>query len=198
MPSVAKTNRKQTLQRRQQQKKTTVVFSNFKIRYTRKVSVWPVGLVGGLKWEGPLCKDGSVIKFYTLWKPERPMPVDMAGFAMNVQLIIDNPNVEMDTFARRGYLESSIVSKLATREDFEPLADNCKQVFLCSYLFYFTFLFKLLVLINKGRALQKRPYPVALENSRHIATSPLVSPEVTSEKRAPKFHTNSVSLPKSG
>ena len=95
--------------------------------------------MGGLKWEGPICKDGSVIKFYTLWNPERPMPVDMAGFAINVQLIIDNPSAVMDTFASRGYLESSIVSKLATREEFEPLANNCKQVFLLflHILFYF-------------------------------------------------------------
>lgn len=146
------------------------------MRYTKKVSVWPVGLVGGLKWEGPICKDGSVIKFYTLWKPERPMPVDMAGFAVNVQLVIDNPSAVMDTFASRGYLESSIVSKLATREEFEPLAGNCKQVILCSYLYYYTFLFKLLAFGNKGRMLLKRPYLEALENSRHIATLPLVSP----------------------
>jgi len=98
------------------------------MRYTKKISVWPVGLVGGLKWEGPICKDGSVIKFYTLWKPERPMPLDMAGFAINVKLLIDNPEVEMDRFASRGYLESSIVSQLATREEFEPLANNCKQI----------------------------------------------------------------------
>ena len=143
------------------------------MRYTKKVSVWPVGLVGGLKWEGPICKDGSVIKFYTLWNPERPMPVDMAGFAINVQLIIDNPSAVMDTFASRGYLESSIVSKLATREEFEPLANNCKQVFLCSYI---TLLFKLLAFGNKGRMRLKWSYLVALENSRHIATSRLVSP----------------------
>lgn len=98
------------------------------MRHTKKISVWPVGLVGGLKWEGPICKDGSVIKFYTLWKPERPMPLDMAGFAINVKLIVDNPDVVMDTFASRGYLESSIVSRLATREEFEPLANNCKQI----------------------------------------------------------------------
>lgn len=98
------------------------------MRYTKKISVWPVGIVGGLKWEGPICKDGSVVKFYTLWKPQRPMPLDMAGFAINAKLIIDNPDVEMDTMAARGYLESSIVSRLATREEFEPLANNCKEV----------------------------------------------------------------------
>lgn len=98
------------------------------MRYTKKVSVWPVGLVGGLKWEGPICKDGSVVKFYTVWQPTRPMPIDMAGFAINAKLFIDNPEVEMDPLASRGYLESSVVSRLAKREEFEPLANNCKQV----------------------------------------------------------------------
>ena len=109
--------------------KIMIIFSQ--MRYTKKISVWPVGLVGGLKWEGPICKDGSVVKFYTLWKPQRPMPLDMAGFAINAKLIIDNPDVEMDTMAARGYLESSIVSRLATREEFEPLANNCKEVQCC-------------------------------------------------------------------
>ncbi|XP_078358751.1 galactosylgalactosylxylosylprotein 3-beta-glucuronosyltransferase 3-like isoform X2 [Oculina patagonica] len=98
------------------------------MRYTKKVSVWPVGLVGGLKWEGPVCKDGSVVKFYTVWEPNRPMPVDMAGFAINAKLFIDNPEVEMDPLARRGFLESSVVGRLAKREEFEPLANNCKQI----------------------------------------------------------------------
>lgn len=98
------------------------------MRYTKKVSVWPVGLVGGLKWEGPICKDGSVVRFYTMWEPGRPMPVDMAGFAINVKLFMDNPEVEMDPMAKRGYLESSVVGRLATREDFEPLANDCKQI----------------------------------------------------------------------
>jgi len=98
------------------------------MRYTKKVSVWPVGLVGGLRWEGPICVNGAVVEFYVAWRPERPMPVDMAGFAINAKLLIDNPEVEMDPFAHRGYLESSIVSKLANRDEFEPLTDDCKQI----------------------------------------------------------------------
>lgn len=134
------------------------------MRYTKKVSVWPVGLVGGLKWEGPICKDGSVIKFYTLWKPERPMPVDMAGFAINVQLIIDNPSAVMDTFASRGYLESSIVSKLATREEFEPLANKCKQVFLIFLLILFYFFISIISLHEKRSNALKKAISRSLRN----------------------------------
>lgn len=98
------------------------------MRQTKAVSVWPVGLVGGLKWEGPICKDGKVIKFYTAWKPSRPFPLDMAGFAINAKLIVDNPDVKIDPYAERGYLESSILEKLVKRENLEPLANDCKQV----------------------------------------------------------------------
>ena len=39
---------------------------------------------------------------------------------------------------------------------------------------------------------------VACENTRHFATSPLVSIKTTSEERAQKFHADDVSLPRSG
>ena len=90
--------------------------------------MWPVGLVGGLKWEGPVCEDGKVVKFYTAWKPSRPFPLDMAGFAINAKLIVDNPEADIDPAAERGYLESSILERLVNRKDLEPLANNCKQV----------------------------------------------------------------------
>ena len=49
------------------------------MRYTRKVSIWPVGLSGGIKFEGPTCKDGRVTGWYAAWGKERPYPIDMAG-----------------------------------------------------------------------------------------------------------------------
>lgn len=52
------------------------------MRYTKKVSVWPVGFVGGLKAEGPRCKNGQVLSFHVSWSPERKFPVDMAGTCM--------------------------------------------------------------------------------------------------------------------
>ena len=49
------------------------------MRWTRKVSVWPVGLSGGIKFEGPTCKDGRVTGWYAMWGRERPYQIDMAG-----------------------------------------------------------------------------------------------------------------------
>ena len=49
------------------------------MRYTEKVSVWPVGLSGGMKFEGPICKDGKVVDWYAVWDRERIFMIDMAG-----------------------------------------------------------------------------------------------------------------------
>ena len=49
------------------------------MRYTKKVSVWPVGFVGGLKVEGPRCTNGRVTGFHVSWSPRRKFPLDMAG-----------------------------------------------------------------------------------------------------------------------
>ena len=49
-----------------------------------KVGVWPVGIVGKLRYEGPVCKDGQVTKWFTAWKADRPFPLDMAGFSFHL------------------------------------------------------------------------------------------------------------------
>jgi galactosylgalactosylxylosylprotein 3-beta-glucuronosyltransferase 3 len=54
------------------------------MRGTKKVSVWPVGLSGELKFEGPVCEDGWVVGWHTSWEPSRPFPIDMAGVCVCV------------------------------------------------------------------------------------------------------------------
>ena len=98
------------------------------MRWTKKVSIWPVGLVGGLKWEGPICENGKVINFWTAWDVARPFPIDMAGFAINIKLLLDNPSAVIDIDAAQGHLESSLLKLLVTRDELEPLADNCRKV----------------------------------------------------------------------
>ena len=49
-----------------------------------KVGVWPVGIVGKLRYEGPVCEDGKVTKWFTAWKADRPFPLDMAGFSFHL------------------------------------------------------------------------------------------------------------------
>jgi galactosylgalactosylxylosylprotein 3-beta-glucuronosyltransferase 3 len=49
------------------------------MRSTIKVSVWPVGIVGGLKYEGPICSGNRVKGWYAYWAKDRQFQIDLAG-----------------------------------------------------------------------------------------------------------------------
>ncbi|KAJ8046127.1 Galactosylgalactosylxylosylprotein 3-beta-glucuronosyltransferase 1 [Holothuria leucospilota] len=100
------------------------------MRTTQKVSVWPVGLVGGLRFERPIVSsNGEVTKWYTIWEPRRPFAMDMAGFAVNLNVFISHPEARFEIRSRRGYVESSLLTSLGiTLSDLEPKADNCTKI----------------------------------------------------------------------
>ncbi|XP_064600134.1 galactosylgalactosylxylosylprotein 3-beta-glucuronosyltransferase 3-like isoform X2 [Liolophura sinensis] len=98
------------------------------MRYTKKVSVWPVGLVGKLRYERPIVQDGKVVEWFTYFKPQRPFAMDMAGFAVNLQTILDNPKAEFSLRVKRGYQESELLRHIVTMEELEPLADQCTKI----------------------------------------------------------------------
>ena len=50
--------------------------------------MFPVGLVTQLGVSSPIIKNGKVVGFYDGWIADRKFPVDMAGFAVNVQFYI--------------------------------------------------------------------------------------------------------------
>ena len=99
------------------------------MRTTKKVSMWPVALVGGLRWEGPVCKNGKVVQFFTAWKVgQRAFPVDMAAFAVNLDLLRDN-RVLINPQVERGFLESDFLEQLKiTQDDLEAKAEDCSKV----------------------------------------------------------------------
>lgn len=61
----------------------------FQMQVTDKVTMWPVGLVTDLGVSSPIVKNGRVVGFYDGWNGRRKFPVDMAGFAINLQLFLD-------------------------------------------------------------------------------------------------------------
>ncbi|KAJ8248151.1 hypothetical protein GJAV_G00238880 [Gymnothorax javanicus] len=99
------------------------------MRSTRQVSVWPVGLVGGRRYERPLVERGKVVGWYTGWRPDRPFAIDMAGFAVSLQVILKNPRA---MFKRRGsqpgMQESDFLKQITRVEQLEPKARNCTEV----------------------------------------------------------------------
>lgn len=95
-----------------------------------RVGVWPVGLVGGLMVEKPVLDPDTakVLGFNSQWRPERPFPVDMAGFAISVDLLLANPEAKFSYDVERGYQESEILRHVTTLDKLQPLANNCNRV----------------------------------------------------------------------
>lgn len=73
---------------------------------------------------------GKVKGYLSGWKPNRPFAIDMAGFAINLDLILLHPNVKFSYEMEIGFQESEFLGKITTRDDLEPLADNCTKVYV--------------------------------------------------------------------
>uniref|UniRef100_A0A3Q3AEW5 Galactosylgalactosylxylosylprotein 3-beta-glucuronosyltransferase n=1 Tax=Kryptolebias marmoratus TaxID=37003 RepID=A0A3Q3AEW5_KRYMA len=100
------------------------------MRSTKKVSVWPVAFVGGLRYESPKVNIlGKVYGWKTVFDPHRPFAIDMAGFAVNLSLILSKPQAYFKLHGvKGGYQESSLLKELITLSELEPKASNCTKV----------------------------------------------------------------------
>ncbi|XP_056371998.1 LOW QUALITY PROTEIN: galactosylgalactosylxylosylprotein 3-beta-glucuronosyltransferase 1-like [Oenanthe melanoleuca] len=100
------------------------------MRSTRKVSVWPVAFVGGLRYESPKVNAaGKVYGWKTVFDPHRPFAIDMAGFAVNLRLVLQRPQAYFKLRGvKGGYQESSLLRELVTLGDLEPRAANCTKI----------------------------------------------------------------------
>ncbi|KAF4524007.1 hypothetical protein B566_EDAN006301 [Ephemera danica] len=97
------------------------------IRSTKKVSMFPVGLIGGFGISSPVLKEGKIIGFFDSWPAERSFPVDMAGFAVSVDFFLQHPNATMPYKA--GHEEDRFLKSLDLKlEDIEPKANMCTEV----------------------------------------------------------------------
>ena len=92
------------------------------MRHTKKVSVWPVAFVGELMVEKPLLDPTGkrVVGWNAEWSSRRPFAVDMAGFAINLRLLLRTPKVKFAYEVRRGYQESEFLKHLVTLDELEP------------------------------------------------------------------------------
>ena len=99
------------------------------MRSTKKISVWPVGLVGGLGAEGPVCENDTVVNWHTSWATDRKFPLDFAGFAIHIDVLLSNPKILVNPKANIGFMETDYLEQVAEeKEELEPKADNCTQV----------------------------------------------------------------------
>ncbi|XP_046996770.1 galactosylgalactosylxylosylprotein 3-beta-glucuronosyltransferase I-like isoform X1 [Schistocerca americana] len=102
------------------------------MRHTERVSVWPVGLVGGLMVERPLLNEtGHVVGWNSVWRPDRPFPVDMAGFGVNLRFFLSKPQAKFSYNVERGFQESELLRHLVNSwDELEPKADRCTKVYV--------------------------------------------------------------------
>lgn len=100
------------------------------IRRSKRVSVWPVAFVGGLLVEKPIVnKNNQVESFNSMWKSDRPFPIDMAGFAISIRLFRDNVNASFSSDQPIGYVESHFLGQFVKSfNELEPGASGCKRV----------------------------------------------------------------------
>lgn len=98
------------------------------MRYTKKVSMWPVGLITKFGVSSPIVRNGSISGFYDGWIGGRKFPVDMAGFAVNVNFLLSRPNASMPY--KPGYEEDGFLKSLSplNLNEIELLASNCTEV----------------------------------------------------------------------
>lgn len=99
------------------------------MRDTQRVSVWPVGLAGYLRYERPVLDDSAhVVGWFTAWKVKRRFALDMAGFAVNTRRLMTHKSAEFSYNVSRGEQESYLLSQLVNLTDLEPKANNCTEV----------------------------------------------------------------------
>ena len=85
----------------------------------------------------------QVVGWFTAWKPDRPFAMDMAGFAVNLYLVLKFPEAKFSNKVQRGYQESTFLSGLQLAlDDLEPKAKMCTEVvgnFCLLFFFFFCF-----------------------------------------------------------
>ncbi|XP_047480120.1 galactosylgalactosylxylosylprotein 3-beta-glucuronosyltransferase P-like isoform X1 [Penaeus chinensis] len=99
------------------------------MRWTQRVSMFPVGLVTKLGVSSPIVRDGRVVGFYDGWISKRRFPCDMAGFAVNVQYFLERPKATMPF--KVGFEEDGFLRSLGIKaHEIEPLAFNCTKIWV--------------------------------------------------------------------
>lgn len=88
--------------------------------------------MGGLNAEAPILdpQTGKVIKWKTGWRDDRTFAIDMSGFAIGLDLILEKHDAEFSQQMAGGFMESEFLSKFITKDELEPLADNCTKVYV--------------------------------------------------------------------
>ncbi|KAK6012743.1 glycosyltransferase family 43 [Ostertagia ostertagi] len=70
----------------------TRLFTDY-IRNVKKIGMWAVGLSGGSLVESPRVVNNTVVGYKVKWGTKRKFAVDMAGFAINLNIVLNTTAV---------------------------------------------------------------------------------------------------------
>ncbi|CAH1799564.1 unnamed protein product [Owenia fusiformis] len=100
------------------------------MRYTNKISMWPVGIVANMMFEGPVVKNGKVIKFVSGWSAGRKYAIDMSGFSFSVSYWKSQAYpVFPIKMVKAGHYEDEFLKLLNFKmAEIEPKASNGTQI----------------------------------------------------------------------
>ena len=128
------------------------------IAATRAVSMFPVGFIGSQGVSSPIVQDGRVVGFSDAWFAQRKFPVDMAGFAINIDFMRErNPRADTAMPYKAGYEEDLFLQSLnLTLGDIEPLASDCTEI-----------------LVWHTKTVKDKVTKIKLDNEDHLQTSSL-------------------------
>ncbi|KAL3102339.1 hypothetical protein niasHS_003748 [Heterodera schachtii] len=94
------------------------------IKKVRTIGIWAVGLAGSAIVEAPHVENGTITKWDVVYAPKRRFAVDMAGFAVNLRLIL-NKNASFNLGCVRLSPESCFLAQFGIpREKVEPFGWN--------------------------------------------------------------------------
>ncbi len=91
-----------------------------KIRWIKNVGIFAVGFTGGSWLELPKVENGTVVGFNVVYEPRRRFATDMAGFAVNLNRILDT-DVRFHSGCKAGEFEGCFLSQLVEPGDLEPV-----------------------------------------------------------------------------
>ena len=98
------------------------------MRKTRKLSVWPVGFIDHLSYEGPICFNNSVLKWRARKRSLRLFSIDMAGFAVHLCQFFENPHAELNSSALLGQLENDFLIQFVNKHSNVECRGSSKEV----------------------------------------------------------------------
>ena len=108
------------------------------IRYTQRVSMFPVGFISNLFVSTPILdSQGQFKDFYEGWKGNRTFTLDMAGFAVNVahfmakaRPLYEAGNNSIMAF-KKGYEEETFLQAMKVPPNqVEFLAEKCTKIYV--------------------------------------------------------------------